>query len=272
MEQGESAVSTQATYSMFCSPLSIQKQKSLLTIRSPQIVTEEVTESQVIYKNTSDYTEWVKDLPPIVKPPVTDTFPERETPVSPPPVSPPPVVQPPVTPTPTPKEPVNPEPEILPPIIPTPITIVDVPVACTPILPPPQDHVPWLPPFAFIQDPAGEYTIPLQHTDFGFDLYIPLSPPPSPVVPADDISIQPFIEPPTPAQPDPPPDPVQPPYVAVEPAAPVITGWTEYYSGDGTIVPEPIYDNAMPGLSQYGGEGGFYDFNYDEVIFYSYGD
>jgi hypothetical protein len=252
LEQGESAVSTQATYSMFCSPLSIQKQKSLLTIRSPQIVTEEVTESQVIYKNTSDYTEWVKDLPPIVKPPVTPTFPERETPISPPPVSPPPVVQPPITPTPTPvtpTQPVNPQPETQPPITPTPVTVVDVPVACYPILPPPQDHVPWLPPFAFIQDPAGEYLIPLQHTDFGFDLYIPLPPPPSPVVPADDICALPL----TPAGQ---PDPVQPPTVAIEPAAPVITGWTEHWSGDGTCWPEPIYDNSSPGLSQYGGEGG----------------
>ena len=262
LEQGESAVSTQATYSMFCSPLSIQKQKSLLTIRSPQIVTEEVTESQVIYKNTSDYVEWIKNLPPIAKPPVTSTFPEREVTPDPPPLPEPPVI--PGLPPP-PNEPVNPGPVTQPPTNPTPITNVDVPVACQPPIPPVQDHVPWLPPFAFIQDPAGEYLIPLQHTDFGFDLYIPLSPPSSPVIPVDDISIQPVMEPPTQAQPDPPSDPVQPPYVAVEPAAPVITGWTEHWSGDGTCWPDPIYDNSSPGLSQYGGEGGWYGDVYVDV-------
>jgi len=237
LEQGESTVSTQATYSMFCSPLSIQKQKTLLTIRSPQIVTEEVTESQVIYKNTSSSTEWTKDLPNVTTPPVTPVFPVRPSITS---------------------------------VDPTPTETVDVPAACQPPLPPPPDHVPWLPPLAYINNGLTDgYTIPLQHTDFGVDLYIPLSPPTCPGIPIDDISIRPVMEQPTIAQPNPSPDPVQPPYVAIEPAGPIITGWTEHYSGDGTTWPEPIYDNSSPGLSQYGE-----DYIYDETpyTFYSYGD
>jgi hypothetical protein len=63
LAQGESAVTTQATYSLFCSALSVQKQKSLLTIRSAQIVTQEVADTQTIYQNSTTTNEWKVALP-----------------------------------------------------------------------------------------------------------------------------------------------------------------------------------------------------------------
>jgi Domain of unknown function (DUF4815) len=58
LAQGEGAVTTQATYSLFCSALSVQKQKSLLSIRSAQIITQELTDTQTIYQNSTTTNEW----------------------------------------------------------------------------------------------------------------------------------------------------------------------------------------------------------------------
>jgi len=70
---GQETVTTQASYVMFCSALSVQTQKTDLTIRSPVFTTQEVTETQTIQKNTVDIREWEVKLPPppvIPNPPV----------------------------------------------------------------------------------------------------------------------------------------------------------------------------------------------------------
>jgi uncharacterized membrane protein YgcG len=230
LTQGESAVTTQATYSMFCSALSVQKQKSLLTIRGSQIVTEEVAESQVIYQNTSNSTEFTNQLPGGGSgggsggggsggggsggeesgggsvPPVEDKT------------------------KPTPKDTVYlPEPPL--PEPPTP------------------DREPWLPPFVFGSDADGNITIVAQRSDDGLS-FVPLPPPSSPVVPVNNISIQPVQEQ-EPAL----PDPVQPPVVAVEPEPPTLVFQIVSQNGDGTSYFDWV--EAPPP---------------DEYIVYSYGD
>ena len=163
---GESAITTQASYSMFCSPLSVQKQKNAPTptVRPPQV----------------DPGGGVVNTPPSGG------------------------VTPPQQPT----------------------------------------HIPWLPPFAVTESGL----IPL---DPATNLYIPLPTPTSPVVPVNDISIQPVQEQ-APAQ----PDPVQPPVVAIEPAAPDTFWQVNGESGDGTLY---YIEVEAPPVS-------------DEYIFYSYGD
>ena len=214
LAQGENAVTTQATYSMYCSALSVQKQKSLLTIRTPQIVTQEVTETQTIYQTVSDVKTFTTQLPVITPPPSggSTTTPTSGTGGSGGTTG---------GSTTTPSPPVS-----------------------TPS--PPVDRVPWYPPIAFIESADGNYTIPLSYSDSGIPQYIPLAPPQSSANPTATVSTQPVQEQ-APAQ----PDLTQAPVVAVE-SAPVITGWTEQYWGDGTINPVPIYDSS-PGLSQYGG-------------------
>jgi hypothetical protein len=62
--QGQDAVTTQASYSMFCSTLSVQKERTNLTIRQPAFTTQEVIDTQTIYQNTTDTKEWQVELPP----------------------------------------------------------------------------------------------------------------------------------------------------------------------------------------------------------------
>jgi len=168
---GESAITTQASYSMFCSPLSVQKQKfaPTPTVRPPQ----------------------VDPGGGVTNPPPSDTGGITEPPKNP-------------------------------------------------------EHTPWLPPFAYIDNGLSDgYRIPLQHTDYGFDLYIPLPTPTIAATPTTTLSIQPVQEQ-NPTQ----PDLVQPPVVDVE-STPVITGWTEDRSGDGTI----YYDYSDNTQYTYGSSG-----------------
>lgn len=89
---GDSAVTTQATYSMFCSALSVQKQKSLLTIRSAQVVVQEVADTQTIYQNSTNTNEWTvpiaaspvqQDPPQSPVTPVTTTSTQPADPIKP---------------------------------------------------------------------------------------------------------------------------------------------------------------------------------------------
>jgi hypothetical protein len=175
---GESAITTQASYSMFCSPLSVQKQKNAPT--------------------------------PTVRPPQVDTGGGT-------------------------------------------VTIPgggSAPSGGGGVLKPPQEPVkeperkPWLPPFAVTESGL----IPL---DPATNLYIPLPTPPLPVVPVDTICALPLT-------PSGQPDPVQPPVVAIEPAAPDTVWLVNGENGDGTL----IYIEV--GLDQFPPP--------DEYIFYSYGD
>jgi hypothetical protein len=77
LDLGQENVTTQASYVMFCSALSVQFSKTNLTVRSPVTTTQEVTEFQTIQKNTVDIKEWEVKLPP---PPV---IPDPPTPVLP---------------------------------------------------------------------------------------------------------------------------------------------------------------------------------------------
>ena len=69
LARGENSVTTQASYNMFCSSLSIQKEKTNLTVRSPVFTAQEVIDTQTVYQNTTDSREWQVQLPPPPKPP-----------------------------------------------------------------------------------------------------------------------------------------------------------------------------------------------------------
>jgi hypothetical protein len=69
LSQGQDAVTTQASYKMFCSALSVQTERTNLTITSPSLVAQEVTDTQTIYQNTTSSNEWSIALPPPPKPP-----------------------------------------------------------------------------------------------------------------------------------------------------------------------------------------------------------
>jgi hypothetical protein len=64
LSQGQDAVTTQASYKMFCSALSVQTERTNLTITSPSLVAQEVTDTQTIYNNTTESNEWSVALPP----------------------------------------------------------------------------------------------------------------------------------------------------------------------------------------------------------------
>lgn len=69
LAQGESAITTEAITTMFCSPLSIQKQRTNNNIRSPVVQISEYTENQNIQRVTSRVESWTTNLQgDIVKP------------------------------------------------------------------------------------------------------------------------------------------------------------------------------------------------------------